>query len=67
MLHKIPEFDRYYVAYLNDDPAKEPIAASDSAPGALAEAAHRTGRGKADFELREISREEYERLKRLFV
>ena len=22
MLHKIPEFDLYYVAYLKDDPAK---------------------------------------------
>jgi hypothetical protein len=63
MLHEIPEFDHYYVAYLKDDPAKEPIATSYSAPGVLAEAAHKTGRAKADFELREISREEYERLK----
>ena len=39
MLHKIPEFEWYYVAYLKDDPAKEPIAASYSAPGVLAEAA----------------------------
>jgi hypothetical protein len=39
MLHKIPEFDRYYVAYLKADPAKEPIAASYSAPRVLAEAA----------------------------
>jgi hypothetical protein len=62
MLHKIPEFDCYYVAYLKDDPAKEPIAASYSAPGVLAEAAHKTGRAKTDFELREIGREEYERL-----
>jgi hypothetical protein len=38
MLHKIPEFDLYYVAYLKDDPAKEPIATSYSAPGVLAEA-----------------------------
>jgi hypothetical protein len=44
MLHNIPEFDRYYVAYLKDDPAKEPVAASDSSPGVLAEAAHKTGR-----------------------
>jgi hypothetical protein len=44
---------------------KNPIAASYSAPGALAEAAHKTGRAKADFELREISKEEYERLKLL--
>jgi hypothetical protein len=28
MLNKIPEFDYYYVAYLKDDPAEEPIAAS---------------------------------------
>jgi hypothetical protein len=46
---------------------KNPVAASYSAPGTLAEAAHKTGRAKADFELREISEEEYERLKRLFV
>jgi hypothetical protein len=65
MLHGIPEFDRYYVAYLKDDPAKEPVATSDSSPGVLADAAHRTGRAKADFELREISKEEYDRLRSL--
>jgi hypothetical protein len=43
MLNKTPEFDRYYLAYLKDDAAKEPIAASYSAPGVLAEAAHKTG------------------------
>jgi hypothetical protein len=63
VLNQIPEFDCYYVAYLKDDPAKEPIAASYSAPGVLAEAAQKTGRAKANFELREISREEYERIK----
>jgi hypothetical protein len=65
MLNKSLNFDRYYVAYLKDDPAKEPVAASYSAPGVLAEAAHKTGRAKADFELREISKEEYERMKSL--
>ena len=65
MLHKIAEFDHYYVAYLKDDPAKEPIAASYSAPGVLAEPAHKAGRAKADFELREISKEEYELLLKL--
>jgi hypothetical protein len=65
MLNRIPEFDHYYVAYLKDDPAKEPIAVSYSAPGVLAEAAHKTGRAKADFELREISKEEYDSLKLL--
>ena len=64
-LGKDLQFDLYYVAYLKDDPAKEPIATSSSAPGVLAEAAHRTGRAKADFELREIAKEEYERLRRL--
>jgi hypothetical protein len=49
MLHKIPEFDLYYVAYLKDDPAKEPIAVNYSAPGALAEAAHKTGRRSVDL------------------
>ena len=56
MLSKEPEFDRYYVAYLKDDPAKEPIAASYSPPGVLAEAVHKTGRAKSDFELREIKK-----------
>jgi hypothetical protein len=37
------------------------------APGVLAEAAHKTGRAKVDFELREISREEYERIKSLLL
>jgi len=49
---------------LKSDPAKEPIAVGDSAPGTLADAAHKTGRPKADFELLEISREESEKLKR---
>jgi hypothetical protein len=63
MLNKIPEFDHYYVAYLKDDPAREPVATSYSAPGVLAEAVHKTGRAKSDFELREISKEECERMK----
>ena len=67
MLHKIPEFDHYYVAYVRDDPAKEPVATSCSAPGVLAEAAHKTGRAKVDFELREISKEECDRLKSLLL
>jgi hypothetical protein len=43
---KVPEFDLYYVAYLKSDPAKEPVAASYSAPGVLSEAAHKTGKQK---------------------
>jgi hypothetical protein len=67
MLHNIPNFDLYYVAYLKDDPAKEPVATSDSSPGVLADATHKTGRAKADFELREIRREEYERMKSVIL
>jgi hypothetical protein len=67
MLHNISEFDYYYVAYLKDDPAKEPIATSSSSPGVLAQVAHKTGRAKADFELRQVSREEYERIKSLIL
>jgi hypothetical protein len=67
MLHNIPDFDLYYVAYLKDDPAKEPIATSYSSPAVLAEAAYKTGRAKADFELREVSREEYERIRSLIL
>jgi hypothetical protein len=46
MLHEIPEFDLYYVACLKDDPAKEPMAASYSAPGVLAEAAPQNRQAK---------------------
>jgi hypothetical protein len=63
VVNKIPEFEWYYVACLKDDPAKEPIAMSYCAPGVLADAAHKTGRAKADLELVPISREEHEQLK----
>jgi len=33
----------------------------------LAEVAYKTGRAKMDFELREISKEEYDRLKSLIL
>jgi hypothetical protein len=52
---------------LKIDPAQEPITVGDSALGTLADAVHKTGRPKADFELREISRETYERLKSLML
>ena len=67
MLDRKPVFNLYYVACLKDDPAEEPIATSCSAPGVLAEAAHKTGRAKADFELLQISQAQYERLKSLVL
>src|SRR5260221_11451413 len=62
MLHKIPEFEWYYVAYLKDDPAKEPIAASYSAPGVLAEAAPRTARARQASRLRTITKGAWDRV-----
>jgi hypothetical protein len=46
---------------------KNPLPQATAHPGVLADAAHKTGRSKTDFELREISREEYERLKSLIL
>jgi hypothetical protein len=50
---------------LRTDPAKEPIAVGDCAPRTLADASHKTGRPKSDFELRKISKEEYDQLESL--
>jgi hypothetical protein len=46
---------------------EEPIAASYSTPGVLAEAAYKTGRAKVDFELREIDRKDYEFIAQTFM
>jgi hypothetical protein len=64
MLNNIPEFDYLLRRLSGGRSDKEPVAASYSAPGVLAEAEHETGRAKGDFELREISKEEYEAVKR---
>ena len=58
-----PNVDRYYVAYLSDDPSKEPIAVGYSITGIMADAAERTGRSRNDFEVQEITRKRFERLK----
>ena len=64
MLSPDPQFDYHYIAYLKDDPAKEPIATGYSIPGILAGASEKTGRPRSDFEVQEISKERYEKLKR---
>jgi hypothetical protein len=63
MLSPDPNFDYHYLVYVKTDPAKEPVAIGYSIPGTLADASHKTGRTKADFEVVEISREQYERIK----
>jgi hypothetical protein len=59
--------DLYYAAYLKDNPAQEPIAVGQSAPGVLADASRKIGRPKSDFELLEITREQFERLKQFLA
>jgi hypothetical protein len=49
---------------LKDDPAREPVAVSYSSPGVLADASNRTGLPKDCFEVHQISRQEYEALRR---
>jgi hypothetical protein len=64
MLNKSPEFDRYYVAYLKDDPANEPIATSYRAPSVLAETAHKTARRTP---ISNFGKQEHDRLKALLL
>ena len=51
----------YYAAV--DKATGEVVAVSESAVGVLADAAEKTGLPRDEFELHEISRKEYERLK----
>ena len=62
-LHPVPEFDRYDVAYSRQDPAKEPLSTGESIPRIIADAAAKTGRPRTDFEVEEISRDRYEKLR----
>ena len=64
MLNK-SEFDLYYLAHRKNDPAREPVAVEFSPVAVLTEAENKTGRPRAEFELRQISKEEYETLRRL--
>lgn len=53
-----PQFDLYYAAV--DKQTGRSAAVGMSAPGVLADASEKTGLPKDCFELRRISREEYE-------
>ena len=52
------------VVYAKNDSAKEPLACGPSIPRIIADAALKTGRSRDDFEVQEISRERYEKLRR---
>ena len=62
-LHRKPDFDAFYCAYIKGDAAKEPITTGESIPAIIAHAAEKTGRSRGDFEVEEISRERHEKLK----
>jgi hypothetical protein len=57
----IPHFEYYYSAV--DKATGEMVAVSQSAVGVSADAAEKTGRERSEFEVHQISREEYERLR----
>ena len=63
-LHPVPDFDRFYCTHIKGDAAKEPITTGESIPAIIAGAAAKTGRPRSDFEVEEISRKRYEKLKR---
>jgi hypothetical protein len=62
-LYPVHRSEQFYVAYLRDDAAKEPLGVSESIPRAIADASARTGRPRDDFEVQEIPKGRYEKLK----
>jgi hypothetical protein len=63
MLYEAPLFDYHYAVYVKNDPAREPVAVGWSIPGAIASAAEKTGRDRKDFEVEQITAEQYRVLK----
>ena len=53
----------FYVSHAKDDPAKEPISIGTSIPRIIAHAVEKTGRARGDFEVEEITEEQFEVLK----
>jgi hypothetical protein len=62
-LHPKPDFERYFVVYAKSDPAKEPLSTGESTPAIIADASRKTGRPRDDFDVQEIPKERYEKLK----
>ena len=56
-----PKFELYYAAV--DKETGAVVTVGESAPGVLADASEKTGLPKDCFELRRISREEWDRLR----
>ena len=58
-----PVFDYYYKACRKGDREAKAVAVSYSSAGVLADASEITGIPKDNFEVRDITREEYERIR----
>lgn len=59
-LSRDPGFDYYYKACRKGDPEARAVAVSYSSAGVLADASEITGLPKDNFEVREISKAEFE-------
>jgi hypothetical protein len=53
-------FDYYFEACRKDDPESKPVTVNQSAVRALADASEITGLPRDNFEVREITKEEFE-------
>jgi hypothetical protein len=62
-LHPDPGFDYYYKACKKGDPEAKAVTVDQSPVAALANASEITGLPRDNFEVYEISKEEFERLR----
>ena len=63
LLHPDPGFDYYYKACKKGDTEAKAVTADQSLVAALADASEITGLPRDNFEVHEISKEEFERLR----
>jgi hypothetical protein len=62
-LHPDPGFDYYYKTCKKGDPEAKALTVDQSPVAALADASEITGLSRDNFEVHEISKEEFERLR----
>ena len=62
-LHPDPGFEYYYKACKKGDPDAKAMTADQSPVAALAEASEITGLPRDNFEVQEVSKEEFEKLR----
>jgi len=62
--HDTPDVDYFFKACRKGDPTAKPVAVGDSAVRVLADASEITGLPRDNFEVREITKHEYEEFRR---